>query len=289
MLLHERINTYNGLMIRLLILIFSTFSTCFCLAADKPQRIVSLSLCSDELVVLLAEPGKIASLSYLAADPRYSFFSKGLGDIYLNHGQAEEVISFQPDLVLSSQFSATSAVNLLQGFGYPVKTLGFPATLQEAYQQIQEVAELLDEVERGENLILQMQKRINEVRESLTELENLTAIFYANNGFSFGSNTLRDDFLASLGIRNLAAEQGLSGSGLLSLETLISGNPDYLLIDQSGLHDAKLAQPLLLHPVLKSYFPTENIIVLPDTLFQCAGPSMIEAYEIMLRSIEEYQ
>tara|TARA_R110000772_G_scaffold152999_2_gene263930 strand:- start:1925 stop:2755 length:831 start_codon:yes stop_codon:yes gene_type:complete len=273
-------------MIRALFLFFSAFSACCCLAADKPQRIVSLSLCSDELVVLLADPDKIASLSYLAADSRYSFFSEELGDIYLNHAQAEELIPLQPDLVLNSQFSATSAVNLLEGFGYPTKTLGFPATLQQAFQQIQEVAALLGEVERGEALIRQMQSRINAVRESLSGLENLSAVFYANNGFSFGSNTLRDDFLTSLGLRNLAAEQGLSGSGKLALERLISGNPDYLLVDQSGRHDAKLIQPLLQHPVLKSYFPAERIIVLPDTLFQCAGPSMIDAYEIILRSIE---
>lgn len=276
-------------MTRLLILFFATCFSCWSLAADKPQRIVSLSLCSDELVVLLADPDRIASLSYLAADPRYSFFSTRLGDVYLNHGQAEEVIPLQPDLVLSSQFSATNAVNLLQGFGYPVSTLGFPATLQEAYQQIHNVAELLGATERGEMLVRQMQSRISTVRESLTQRQNQTAVFYANNGFSFGSNTLRHDFLTSLGLINLAAEQGLSGTGLLSLEALISGNPDFLLIDQSSSHDADLARPLLQHPVLNKYFTAKQIIVLPDALFQCAGPSMIEAYEIMLRSIEAYQ
>jgi len=34
-----------------------------------PQRIVSLNLCIDQLVLMLAEHGRIASVSYLAADP----------------------------------------------------------------------------------------------------------------------------------------------------------------------------------------------------------------------------
>ncbi len=38
-------------------------------AVEKPRRIVSLNLCTDQLVVLLADREAIASVTFLAADP----------------------------------------------------------------------------------------------------------------------------------------------------------------------------------------------------------------------------
>jgi len=278
-------------MTRLVIFIFLGCLSYSSFAVDKPQRIASMSLCSDELLLLLSDHSNIVSLSYLVADPQYSSLSTDnnfdLRGIYLNHGQAEEIIPLAPDLILSSRFSANTAVNLLQGFGYPVTSLSFPNTLNQTFQQIEEVATLLDEKERGALLIQQIQSRIDIVQASFAPLQNLSAVFYTNNGFSFGSNTLRDDFLKSIGIKNLAAEYGLVGSGTLSIELLISKRPDFLLIDQASLHDEKLAQPLLQHPILKQYLSAEKIIVLPSTLFQCAGPNLIEAYEIMAQALGE--
>ncbi|MFL2840239.1 MAG: ABC transporter substrate-binding protein [Pseudohongiellaceae bacterium] len=278
-------------MTRLLIFIFLSFVIFSSWGANKPQRIASMSLCSDELVLLLSDYSNIVSLSYLTKDPRYSSISTDnnvdLTEIYLNQGQAEEIISLEPDLVLSSRFSANTAINLLQSNNYPVTTLGFPTTLDQTFQQIKEVATLLHEKEQGNMLIQKIQNRIGAIQSSLVASQDLTAVFYADNGFSFGANTLRHDFLNSIGIKNLAAEQGIIGSGKLSIELLISEQPDFLLIDQAILHNEKLAQPLLQHPILKQYFPAEKIIVLPNSLFQCAGPGLIEAYEIMALALDK--
>ncbi len=278
-------------MTRLVIFILISLATSSSLGADKPQRVASMSLCSDELLLLLAESNNIISLSYLASDSRYSSFISDnnidLSDIYLNKGLAEEIILLEPDLVLSSRFSSTNAVNLLQNFGYAVNSLGFPTTLDQTFQQIEELAMLLGEKERGDMLVQEFQNRINVTRTFIGSEQNISAIFYANNGFSYGANTLHDNFLNSLGIQNLATEQGLIGSGKIPIEILISAQPDFLIIDQAGLHDTKLAQALLQHPALKKYFPIEKIIVLPSSLFQCAGPSLIKAYELMAQVLGE--
>ena len=256
----------------------------------SPNRIASLSLCSDELLLHLTETSNIVSLSYLVTNPQYTSINSNnfdLSEIYLNRGQAEEIIPLKPDLILSTQFSASSAVNLLQNFGYPVTNLGFPSTLEETFQQIQDLAHMLGKQDQGLSLIQELQNSIRSVQEGLEPQHDLTAVFYSNNGFSFGSNTLRDDFLYSLGIKNLAAEQGLIGSGKLPIELLIAEQPDFLLIDQTSSHDDKLAQPLLQHPIIKQYFPADKIIMLPSTLFQCAGPSLIKAYEIMALTLDD--
>lgn len=266
------------------------FLCCWCssltYAAEPIQRIASMSLCSDELILQLADRSAIASLSYLSADPAYSGHSSDIDGIPLNHGQAEEIIALDPDLILTSRFSATSAVNLLQQFSYSVHTLDFPVTMEQSYRQINEVAELVGEPERGAALIAQMQARIAGIQLRLAAYRDKSAVFYSNNGFSFGSSTLRDSFLVSLGLNNLAAANGLVGVGRLPLELLIAAEPDILLVDQAGPHDSKLAQALLQHPALQRFPSPPTVVVLPDRLFQCAGPALLDAYDIMLDALE---
>ena len=41
-----------------------------------PQKIVSLNLCTDQLLMLLADPDQIASLSKIVDDPNVSFLAE---------------------------------------------------------------------------------------------------------------------------------------------------------------------------------------------------------------------
>ena len=269
------------------------FLSCFlmllgnsCLAQSKPERIVSMSLCSDELILALAQPEHILSISYLSADTAFSANSDEIpAGVSLNRGRAEEIIALEPDLILSSQFSATNAVNLLQSLDYSVNVLGFPSDLDASYRQIREVAALLHEPERGEQLIASMQANLQDIQSALRSLQGQSAIFYSNNGFSFGRGTLRDHFLSSLQLRNLASEQGLNNVGKFPLELLIQSRPDFLLVDAATAQDDQLASPLLKHPVINQFFSAEQVIVLPDRLFQCAGPSFLQAYSHMLNAL----
>jgi iron complex transport system substrate-binding protein len=257
-----------------------------CLAQTKPERIVSMSLCSDELVLALARPEYVLSISYLSADASYSAHSGEIPTgVTLNRGRAEEVIALEPDMILSTQFSATNATNLLKSLNYPVNVLGFPSDLDASYRQIREVAALLYEHERGEQLIAEMQASLQEIQNSLRSLQGKSAIFYSNNGFSFGRGTLRDHFLSSLQLRNLASEQGLYSVGKFPLELLIQSRPDFLLVDAAAAYDDQLASPLLKHPVINQLFSADQVIVLPDRLFQCAGPSYLKAYSRMLNAL----
>ncbi|MEL6267927.1 MAG: ABC transporter substrate-binding protein, partial [Pseudomonadota bacterium] len=41
-------------------------------AAQPPARVVSMNLCTDQLAMLIASPGQLVSVSYLARDPASS-------------------------------------------------------------------------------------------------------------------------------------------------------------------------------------------------------------------------
>ena len=70
-----------------------------------PRRIVSLNLCTDQLLMLLA-PERIAALSILATDPLLSVMAAEARRYPLVRGDAEEVLRFDPDLVVAAPFAA---------------------------------------------------------------------------------------------------------------------------------------------------------------------------------------
>src|SRR5215475_3641278 len=85
----------------------------------KPHRIVSLNLCTDELVLRLADPANIASVTWLA---RTSGNVPDLvGKAHINHGLAEEIVPLDPDLILAGIYTTRAAVAMLKRTDFPVR------------------------------------------------------------------------------------------------------------------------------------------------------------------------
>ena len=70
-------------------------------AGPKPTRIVSINLCTDQLLLQLVGHKRIASVTYLAADPYISYSANLAVGLVKNHGLAEEVVALNPDLTLT--------------------------------------------------------------------------------------------------------------------------------------------------------------------------------------------
>lgn len=250
------------------------------------QRIASLNLCTDQLLLQLADRDQIVSVSYLAADPEWSPLAHLTEGRHLNRGRAEEIIARKPDLIVNSRFSAGPAVSLLERLGHEVTTFGFPASIDDSITQIRRMAELIHQPERGEALIAAMQARIERHLPALRDRHYRT-LFLASNGISFGTGTLRHHFIESLGWENLAATLGLQGPGMLNLETIIAADPDFLLVNQPRDAGEPLAHHLLRHPALAHLAREGRYLILPDALFECAGPPLAGAYERLAAQLQE--
>src|SRR3569623_2131733 len=71
------------------------------LAASLPLRVASLNLCTDEYLLLLAQPERVVSVSYLSQDPQKSALWKWAQHYRGNRGSIEDVLTLRPDLVLT--------------------------------------------------------------------------------------------------------------------------------------------------------------------------------------------
>jgi iron complex transport system substrate-binding protein len=241
-----------------------------------PMRIVSLNLCTDELVLRLADPARVASVTWLSQDPNASNVAELARTVPANHGLAEEIIPLGPDLVVAGTFTTRTAVALLKQARFNLVEFGVPATIGDVEKQIMDMARLLREPARGEQVVGDMQRRLAALGE-VPLSQRPTAIVFNPNGFTVGAGTLVDDIMARAGLDNVAAHMDLGNYSQIPLEVLVESTVDILIISASRDGPPSLATDLLKSPVLSRLGPHTHVVVLPSRLWSCGGPEIVEA------------
>ena len=243
-------------------------------AADPPQRIVSMNLCTDQLVMLLADRSRIASVSYLAADPRSSVLADEARGLHQNHGLAEEILPLRPDLVIAGSFTTRPTVFLLRNLGYPVVDVPVANGLDDIRANIRRIAAAVGETARGDRLIADFDARLD--RHVPTQDRRPLAALYWANGWTSGQGTLASAIVAAAGLRNLADTLGIAGTGQLPLETLLAAAPEVLIMGRVYDGPAR-ANEVFRHPALRRAFSGKPIVRVPDRFWVCGTPFVAEA------------
>jgi len=246
--------------------------------AEPPQRIVSINICGDLLALSLAPRARIASVTFLAADPVMSPIAKIADGVPLNYGKAEEVLAFEPDLVLAGRYTTRATVALLERLGYPVLELDIAQTLDDVRAQIRTAAVAMGVPEAGEKMIAKLDARIAAAAAMRGESRPLAAV-YGPNGFTPGPRTLSGSLIAIAGFENLAARAGILYWGNLSVEQLLLARPDVLIVEAE--HDGvyALASQILTHPALTRLRDRITVAEVPRPLWSCPGPWIIDALD----------
>ncbi|WP_210201599.1 ABC transporter substrate-binding protein [Bosea sp. CS1GBMeth4] len=247
----------------------------------QPQRIVSLNLCTDELVLRLAAPEHVASVTWLSQDPRNANMAGLARTIPANHGLVEEVLARKPDLVVAGAHTTRGTVALLKRVGMTVREFPVPSSLAGMREQIRDMAKLLGESARGEALIAEIDARLAALAVR-PRPERPRAIVLRPNGFTTGRGSLVDEILTAAGLTNLAAELGIDDYSQIALETVALGRADLLILDAAADGPPSLAHELLHHPVLASLGGRLKLVALPAKLWTCAGPAVVDAIELLL-------
>ena len=119
-------------------------------ADPLPQRVVSINLCADELLIALADPAQIADLSTYATDPSLAFLSEEARRFRHDAGAAETVVAMAPDLVLAGRFSKRETRAALTALGYRIVELEPARSIADSVGQIRKLAALLHDVYLGQ-------------------------------------------------------------------------------------------------------------------------------------------
>jgi iron complex transport system substrate-binding protein len=272
---------------RLLCLCWLLAGGTLCAAAPSPSRVVSINLCTDQLLLMLADPGQIASISHLAGDPESSFMATQAKAYPLNHGRLEELLALKPDLVLTGAYTEPRLLRSLDRFGFRIAQFPLTNTLRGIKTDIRRLAALLGQPPRGEGLIVAMQAKLASIQPPSDPKHWPKALFYQPRGYTSGSQTLQDEALRLAGWRNLAAETGIRGYAPIDLETLIRHEPDRLFTSSHTVSAYSRAQQQLYHPALRTLLHNRQLLEIPFKYWLCAGPMLAEAVSLLAAAHDE--
>jgi iron complex transport system substrate-binding protein len=234
----------------------------------RAERVVSLNLCTDQLLVLLA-PEQVAALSPLARDPDLSFVAARAAALPSVRASAEAVLRLHPDLVLAARWGAQATLAVLEAEGLTVVPLDLPQNFDAIAAQTTALAARLGVPARGAALVAGMRAQLAAIPP---QARPRTAIAWEPRGYTARPGSLMDAVLHAAGLRNAA-----SGAAI-GLEALLRHPPDLLVVPlDTGA--PSLATDLLTHPALHG-IPRA---ALPAALTICAGPFSATAAAMLAR------
>ena len=230
-------------------------------------RVASLNLCTDEYLLLLAQPHEIASVSFLSHDPLESPLWRAARSHHSNRGSIEDVLSRRPDVVLLMG-GGGRATRLLAGrLGMRPVELVSPASLADVARNLRTVAAALGEPRRAQPWLHRLD-RLQRTRPAAAR----DALW-----LSGGGQTLAPGSVGAQWLRLAGLEQRPLPGGRASLETLLLRPPAVLV--RSRYRSAQVSRGVrwLDHPVVRQ--ARSRRLTTDGRPWTCMGPLMIAEIE----------
>lgn len=270
----------NRILLTLLLLtLLSTVS-----ATQHPQRVISINLCTDQLLLMLGEPEQIASVSHLALEPNSSYMAAKAVGYPINHGKAEEILALKPDLIVAGLYTDRSLIALLKKLGYRVVQFPLSSNIEDIRSNIRRMAGLVGREVAGDRMIAAMDLRLERIKRQHPAVRPRGA-FYQPNGYTGGINTLQHSALELAGWENIGATEGVVGYGAIDLERLVLAKPVQLFTSSYAPGTQSRGQQLLHHPVLRRLTRGREPVEVAYRYWICGGPMIADAVEILHRSL----
>lgn len=236
-------------------------------AAEAPVRVVSANLCTDQLAMLIAAPGQLQSVSWLAADPSVSLMPDQARAVGLNHGSAEEIFLLAPDLVLAGTYSTGPTTQMLRRLNLRVETLPPATSIDDVRASITEMGALLGQPGRAARVLADFDAALAALPKGAAR----RATTYGANGYTTGPDTLSGDVMRHAGLVLLT-----QAGGQQALEQLVMAAPE-LIVTGSRYPTPSRAESVLDHPAFAAIRAARASV--PDRDWICGLPAIASVAE----------
>ena len=251
--------------------------------AEPLPTVASINLCADQHVLALADAEQIQTVSWLAADPEESSFAAEAARFTLNYGTAEELLAFDPDVVMAGTYTSPFTRALLRRLGYTVVELAPENSVDDIERNLRLVGVAIGQVERSEQAVATLRAHIHAI-EAKQPQQRAAAVVVRPGGFTVGAGSLADDLMQRAGVRNVAAEQGLDRWGSLSMEALLRSAPDLIVLTGYRGAEPSLANTVMNHPALLRLGAEHRTTTVPAALWACGSARSFEAPKVLQRA-----
>lgn len=254
-----------------------------------PQRIVAGSVLTAEVLLAAGAADRIAAIHRTAMDLRYSAVADEVRS-FPRHttGDPEDILSHEPDLVLTDSFTKAETQMLLEAAGVTVlrtATFNSLADLQNNMRAIGYATGLDSEVEA---LIQTMQAELEEVaagneRRRGWRVLDLNAAMYTS-----GKGSTLDDLLKYVGARNVATENAVGEYLRVDVEQVLGWDPDVLIVPAAAEEQDAEKQRILQDPGLRVLrcVQEDRILFVPGALLGSTSHHVAEAARLIAERLD---
>lgn len=255
----------------------------------SPQRIVSINLCTDELLLRLVEPGRVAALTRFSDNADVSTVWEVAQGIKKTEPDIESILACGPDLLLGGRFSNREALHFFQYSDTPVLVFDVPKSFEDIYRDIRRLAKAVGTEDLGEEIVQKMKTEMAALRsgegspQDVDQKGNLPvrAVFFQSEHYVPGTGTFENAVMEAAGLINIAAEFGITGYGKMDLEQLIAARPDLIIFSGEQKNSRTVRGEGLNHPAIKKALPDVKTVVIPTMYLNCGSPASVKAVRLL--------
>lgn len=262
----------------------------------KPQRIVSYSISTDEILLDMLPAERIIAVTHFADDPMISNVSDKCKAIpyRVNSTGAETIMSWNPDLIIVPDFIKPEIIQTLRDLKMKVYVYRTPRTIEDVKKVIENIAVLTGDSNAALPLLDNMNKKLQFVEDSLKGLkksEQKRVAFMRDDGVYYSDKTSFRDVCKHAKVYDVTEDINYSGSGHLNQEEIVRLNPDIFIIADWN-YDGKHSTENMKNSILsnQAYENTnagqsKNVIALQGGTILCVSQYMADAVVEMAQKV----
>jgi iron complex transport system substrate-binding protein len=242
---------------------------------------LAMNVCTDQLLLSLADPEQILGLSRYSRDRVQSWAADDARRYRILSGGAEDILVLRPDVVVASLFDKRSTREFLKEKGLHLVEFDVPRSLDKVRDQIREMGELTGHPDRAAAEIAKLDAAIVRARQAVAH-RRYRVLPLSRRGWVSGSESLLSSLLTETGLFNAAGDLGVAYGGFASLEAIVNLKPDFIVVSEAGDRAEDDGRAFMLHPALEHFYPPSKRIVVPDRLTVCGGAMLADALDVLI-------
>jgi iron complex transport system substrate-binding protein len=202
------------------------------------QRVVSMAPNLSEILFAIGAGSQVVGRDEFSDYPAEVKTLPSVGGS-MGKYNTEAIVNLKPDLVLATSINTPDQVQSLENLGLTVYLLPNPTTMDEMYQNLERVAQLIGRQAEAAKLVESLKARVAAVDSKIATVKDRPLVFYEldatdpNAPYTAGPGSFVDQLIQEAGGRN-------AGSTLkdqwakISVEQLLVENPDMIILGDSA-------------------------------------------------------
>ena len=253
--------------------------------AERPERIVSLSPTATEMLFAIE-----AGAQVVAVDDQSNFPPEApMTELSGFEPNVEAVASYDPDLVVISDDIA-DLIASLEALEIPVLAEPAAATLEDTYDQIEDLGAATGNPAEADQLVSSMRSEIEEIVTQVPEYDQVPTYYYELDPtyFTATSGTFIGELYGLLGLENIADRADEKGTGYpqLSAEYIVEADPELIFLADARCCDQS-AETVAERPGWQRVTAVQegNVIELDDDVASRWGPRIVDLLRVVSEAL----